>query len=154
MTPFRGVARAGYNAAGELLALESRTDHFLSDYAATEVDEESALGKRGNGIHTGNITAASRVPVHDSFTYLHARCAKMLAANDFGCFSVVARHPRTILGSGHLLRRTVTPARRPRRIIRDGDFGTTGTSFDAEEARKVAPCQSERRSVHSEQRSD
>ncbi|ATL69044.1 hypothetical protein CRH09_25560 [Nocardia terpenica] len=56
---------------------------------------ESALGERGNGIHTDNITTASRAPVHDSFTYLHTRSAKMLAANDFSCFSVIARHPRT-----------------------------------------------------------
>ncbi|MFF3002401.1 hypothetical protein ACFVTF_06305 [Kitasatospora sp. NPDC057940] len=91
--------------AGELENLQACTDHFLSDYAATERDGESALHPRATGIHTYNITAAGEIPVHDSFTYLHSTCAKMLKANDFSYFSAVAtaRHPRANLTSNPVI---------------------------------------------------
>lgn len=92
--------------ASELENLEVCTDHFLSDYTATEHDGESSLHPRETGIHTGNIAAASEIPVHDSFSYIHRSCARMLKANDFSYFSAVAtaRHPRANLTSNPVIR--------------------------------------------------
>ncbi|MEV7027993.1 hypothetical protein [Kitasatospora sp. NPDC093558] len=92
--------------ANELDDLQACTDHFLSDYVATEHDGESALHPRETGIHTYNIAAASRIPVHDSFDYLHKRCGELLKENDYSYFSAVAtaRHPRANLTSNPVIR--------------------------------------------------
>ncbi|MFJ4189234.1 hypothetical protein [Kitasatospora sp. NPDC089509] len=92
--------------AAELENVELCTDHFLSDYTATEHDGQGALHRRETGIHTYNIRAAARTPVHDSFTSLHAYCGKKLLADDFSYFSAVAtaRYPRPDLKSDPVIR--------------------------------------------------
>jgi hypothetical protein len=92
--------------AGELENLQACTDHFLSDYAATEQEGESALHRRAAGIHPANIAAASRIRVSDSFTYIHQSCATMLKANNCSYFSAIAtaRHPRTNIAASPVIR--------------------------------------------------
>ncbi|MGA5823770.1 hypothetical protein ACPC54_38660 [Kitasatospora sp. NPDC094028] len=87
--------------AAELENVQLCADHFLSDYSATQQDGQGPLHRRQTGIHTYNIRAAARTPVHDSFTSLHRYCGKKLLADDFSYFSAIAtaRYPRPDLKS-------------------------------------------------------